>query len=229
MARKPATDPRTLAPTPVDDGVRPVVALPRQGLPKPLLIALALAAAFILFLVLDSRRRSLSEPPRTAQTDRTGAVAPAPPLLVPPQQPPVLVQPQPQVVVPQATAPAPRIVIPTAPPQRQPQIVYVPQPAPPQQVLPPPPARVATEPALVIDTTAGGSAPAAETPAAAGTPAADASAAAAIAGGRSRAGVLANRTTTVPQGTLIPAVTRPRHRLPRRARLRRAPRADSAR
>ncbi|HEX8655300.1 MAG TPA: TrbI/VirB10 family protein [Allosphingosinicella sp.] len=205
MARKPATDPRTLAPTPVDDGVRPVVALPRQGLPKPLLIALAVAAAVILFLVLDSRRRSIAEPPQTAQTDRTGAVAPAPPLLVPPQQSPVLLQPQPQVIVPQGAPPAPRIIIPTAPPQRQPQIVYVPQPAPPQQVIPPPPARVATEPALVIDTTAGGSAAAPDAPAAAGAaPAADA--ATAITGGRSRAGVLANRTTTVPQGTLIPAV-----------------------
>ena len=207
MARKPATDPRTLAPTPADGDVRPVVALPRQGLPKPVLIALAVAAAAILFLVLDSRRRSITEPPQTAQTDRTGAVAPAPPLLVPPQQPSVLVQPQPQIVVPQANAPAPRIVIPTAPPQRQPQIVYVPQPGPPQQVLPPPPTRVATEPALVIDTTAGGGAAAAEAPAAAAGAPADASgAAAAIAGGRSRAGVLANRTTTVPQGTLIPAV-----------------------
>ncbi|MEA3018361.1 MAG: type secretion system protein VirB10 [Sphingomonadales bacterium] len=209
MARKPATDPRTLSPTPVEDGVRPVVALPRQGVPRPLLIALAVAAAVILFLVLDARRRSIAEPPQTAQTDRTGAVAPAPPLLLPPQQSPVMLQQPPQIIVPQGTAPAPRIIIPTAPPQRQPQIVYVPQPGPPQQMIPPPPARVATEPALVIDTTAGGPAAAAEAPAAAaGTPAADAAsgAAIAIAGGRSRAGVLANRTTTVPQGTLIPAV-----------------------
>jgi type IV secretion system protein VirB10 len=204
MARKPATDPRTLSPTPADDGVRPVVALPRQGVPRPLLIAVAVAAAVILFLVLDARRRSIAEPPQTAQTDRTGAVAPAPPLLLPPQQSPVMLQPQPQIIVPQGTAPAPRIIIPTAPPQRQPQIVYVPQPAAPQQVIPPPPARVPTEPALVIDTTGGGAATTEAPAAAAGTPAADA--AIAIAGSRSRAGVFANRTTTVPQGTLIPAV-----------------------
>ena len=203
MARMTTPDPRTLSPAPAEDGVRPVVALPRQGVPRPLLIAIAVVAAIILFLVLDSRRRSLSEPPQAAKSDSTAAVAPAPPLLLPPQASPQF-QPQPQIVVPQQAAPAPRIVVPTAPVPRQPQIVYVPQPVP--QPPPPsiPPTRVTAEPALVIDTT-GAQAP--EAPAAA--PAADSASAGtstAIAGGRARAGVLANRTTTVAQGTLIPAV-----------------------
>jgi type IV secretion system protein VirB10 len=68
----------------------------------------------------------------------------------------------------------------------------------------PPPARVTGDPALVVDTTAGQGPDAAA--ATAGTEAAAGGAASALLGTRSRAGVLANRTTTVPQGTLIPAV-----------------------
>jgi type IV secretion system protein VirB10 len=66
---------------------------------------------------------------------------------------------------------------------------------------------VPTEPALVFD--AGGSAPAQGAAASAqGETAASSAPAAApsIAGSRARAGVFANRSTTVPQGTLIPAV-----------------------
>jgi type IV secretion system protein VirB10 len=72
-----------------------------------------------------------------------------------------------------------------------------------------PPPRATNEPALVVDT----GAPAAAAPTAAGAPPAAEEAASAAAGagvlqsgGRARAGMFANRGTTVPQGTLIPAV-----------------------
>ncbi|HZF95450.1 MAG TPA: TrbI/VirB10 family protein [Allosphingosinicella sp.] len=213
-----STDPRTLAPAPADEGVGPVVALPRQGLPKAVLIGFAIAAALILFVILESRRRSNVEVAATAP-QAVGTAAPAPPLIVPgpvgqPQmqmqpQPQIYVQPQPQArfVVPPAPA-APRYRPPPA--QIQPQVVYVPQqenPVP--QIQQAAPARTSGAPALVIDTTAGDAGPAAAS-GAAGSPEAPVAAAggggATIAGTRSRAGSLANRTTTVAQGTLIPAV-----------------------
>jgi type IV secretion system protein VirB10 len=191
------------SPTPAEESVLPVVALPRQGLPKPVLIGLAILAAVILFVVLDSRRRSLEEPPKA--TPGGGIAAPAPPLIVPPQAPPQTQQQlPPQIVVPQQAAPAPRVVVPAPPPQ--PQIIYVPQAAPATPpAVPAAPMRVPTEAALVIDTT-GAAAAAEAAPAAAGGEAAAGNPASAVAGTRSRAGVLANRTTTVAQGTLIPAV-----------------------
>jgi len=207
----PPTDPRTLSPTPAEESVLPVVALPRQGLPKPVLIGLVILAAVILFAVLDSRRRSIVDPAETAPGAAGPAPAPAPPLMVPPgpgQQPyQVQQQPQQQIIIPQTT-PAPRIQVPVAPAPR-PQIVYVPQPAPQVQMpVVAAPAPVSSAPAMVVDTTGGGGAAAAEGsgPAQAVDAAGGGNAATAIAGTRSRAGVLANRTTTVAQGTLIPAV-----------------------
>lgn len=200
-------DPRTLSPTPAEESVLPVVALPRSGLPKPVLIGLAVLAALILFLVLDSRRRSLEEPPQTAPTGGVAAPAPAPPLIVPSQAPPPQqqVQPPTQIVIPQPAAPASRVRVPVVP-APQPQVIYVPQPAPPPVAVAQP-QNVSPAPALVIDTTGGGGAPAeAAAPAAGGEAAAAGNTATAVAGTRSRAGVLANRTTTVAQGTLIPAV-----------------------
>jgi type IV secretion system protein VirB10 len=216
LAPGSSSDPRTLAPTPAEEGVGPVVALPRQGLPKAVLIAFAIAAALILFVILESRRRATVEVSATAP-QAVGTAAPAPPLVVPapvgqPQmqpQPQIYVQPQPQqqFVAPPAPAAAPRYRTPPA--QTQPQIVYVPQqpqPQPEPQIQPAPP-RASGAPALVIDTTAGDAGPAAAAGAAGSPEAAVAAAGAAtIAGTRSRAGSLANRTTTVAQGTLIPAV-----------------------
>jgi type IV secretion system protein VirB10 len=217
MALAPGTspDPRTMAPAPAEEGVRPVVALPRQGLSTPLLIGILVVSFIVLFLILDSRRRAATEVSETApQATGTGGPAPAPPLIVPaPVQPQSQVQPQPQIILPSAPPAAAQRATPPAPAPapRAPQIVYVPQPVAPQPQLQQqaPPQRVPGEPALVIDTTGGGAPPAAGD-AAAGAPA-DAAAAAgggatAIAGTRSRAGALANRTTTVAQGTLIPAV-----------------------
>jgi type IV secretion system protein VirB10 len=175
----------------------PVVGRPRTG-PSGLVIGVgAVAAGLLLFAVLDARRREPSAPAvRMRAADRLQTPAAPPPLYVPPAVPaPVVV---PVVPVPAAV---PRTPPPSPPPP--PQIIYVPQPVPvptPPPEPPMPPPRVATGPALVIDS----GAPAA----AAGAAAADSATAIAtgIAGGRARAGAFANRATTVPQGTLIPAV-----------------------
>lgn len=208
MARRPAPDPRTLSPSPAEESVTPVVALPRQGLPKPVLIAFAVAAAVILFVILESRRRSVEVPSEIAPQASADAPspAPAPPLVVPQQQQlfPQQYQPQPQLAVPQSYAPGQRVQSPAAPPlPRQPQIVYVPQPGPQAAADAPAPApvRVAGGAALVIDTT-GAQGPAAAAAGAEGDAgAASGGVPAAITGSRSRAGVLANRSTTVAQGT----------------------------
>ncbi|WP_294055014.1 TrbI/VirB10 family protein [Sphingomonas sp.] len=159
----------------------------------------------LLFTVLDARRQSLNAPAvKPGALDRTSPGAEAPPLYVPPPPPSAPVEPPVQQVQP---APAPAL------PPPQPQIIYVPQPAPPQQqAAPQQPPRVAGDPALVIDTTSGeapaggpGATGAVPPNAAAGGP--DSSTRSpGIAGGRVRVAQFANRSSTVPQGTLIPAV-----------------------
>ncbi|HST36154.1 MAG TPA: TrbI/VirB10 family protein [Allosphingosinicella sp.] len=194
-----------MARLPEEADAMPMVRRPRSGLPVWAIAALVLVAALMLFLVLDGRRRDASAPsvrPRAA--DALNAAAPPPPLFVP--QAPI------PVAVPVAPAPA------QAAPAPRPQIVYIPQavpipaPAPlPEVPIPQPqPQRIGNEAALVFDAgvaASGGAAGAAEGAAA---PAADAANAAAgpapQGGGRARAGVFANRGTTVAQGTLIPAV-----------------------
>lgn len=200
-ARIPPVDPRPTATLAAEAGVGPVVRLPRSGLPTWAIAAIALAVALLLFIVLDARRRAALAPAPEPVAESIGA-APPPPLTVPREAPPpVAVQ-----ILPTAPAPAP------AAPPPQPQIVYVPQPIPTPVAAPepaPPPPRVATEAALVYDASApapaaagaGGSAPAAPAEGEAATTGPGVNL-----GGRARAGVFANRSTTVPQGTLIPAV-----------------------
>jgi type IV secretion system protein VirB10 len=205
--RQPPGDPRLLARLPGEEGVQPIVALPRQGPPGWMLAAVAALAAILLFVVLDARRREPASMPsvRPRGADALGTPLPPPPLYIPPE----VVQPSFAPVLAPLPAPAP------APPPA-PQIVYVPQPipvpAPAPIEAPAPPQRVANDPALVVDTGAPpqvAAAGAAVPPAPAGGDDAASAAAALGAGaqvGRARAGVFANRTTTVPQGTLIPAV-----------------------
>jgi type IV secretion system protein VirB10 len=193
--REPPGDPRPFARLSGEAGVMPVVARPRSG-PSGLLIGLgAVAAGLLLFAVLDARRRESAAPAvRIPAADRLATPAAPPPLYVPPAVPP-------PVVVPLVPAATPRAPPPSPPPP--PQIVYVPQPVPvpappPEPAMPPP--RVASGPALVVDS---GAPP----PAAAAAPAEGAAVAATtITGSRARSGAFANRATTVPQGTLIPAV-----------------------
>jgi type IV secretion system protein VirB10 len=199
-------DPRTEPPGPEEPGVKPVVALPRSGLSPALLGVLAVVAAIILFLVLDSRRRSEPAPavaPRPS--DRLATASPPPPLYVPPEPPP-----QPAVTVVQSPVvaqppPSPRPAPTPTPRPQPPQIVYVPQPQPAPVPMPSSIVRTPGGAALVIDTT---TAVAGEGGLSVSNAGADsvASFGGATAAPRSRAGTLANRKTTVPQGTLIPAV-----------------------
>lgn len=197
-------DPRVSGADAPSGDVRPVVALPRRGLPTWALILFMGLAALLLFIVLDSRRRAAVAPAiQPSPSDRLATPAPPPPLVLsqaPPVAEPPLVQ-QPVVTAPPITG---REV-----PPPQPRTVYVQQPMPSQQPImepPQPPAPISSEPALVMDT----SAPRPTAAAAGGdegqSGGAQASATPTIFGARARAGALANPSSTVPQGTLIPAV-----------------------
>jgi type IV secretion system protein VirB10 len=203
-SRAAAGDPRVALPRPGEESVLPVVALPRSGPGWPVIAVAIVIAALLLFAILDSRRRA-AQAPDTAVAESLVARPSPPPLVLPPELPPVPVyEIAPSTPLPPPPAPAP-----------PPRIVYVPQPAPVPEAPPPPnpaPTRTSTDPTLVVDTSAGGTA-AAAAPAQGegGATAAQPEAAATFAGasqqtGRVRTGVLANRATTVPQGTLIQAV-----------------------
>lgn len=182
-------------------GVAPVVRLPRSGMPGWAIAGLAVFAALLLFVVLESRRTGQPEPEVRPRQDTALFSPEPPPLYIPPAPPP-----QPQVAAPQNfSPPAGATVVPqtrvlASPP---PQGVYE-QPVP--LLSPPPPApsappRTSSGAALVIDNTA----PAASSTEGGGS-AAGASAAQPKWGGRARASTLANRSDTVAQGALIPAV-----------------------
>lgn len=185
-----ANDPR-------DSGVKPVVRLPRRGLPPIALAAIAVVLGLLLFMVLNERRISQSEPPVQPAAPGIGAGTwQAPPLYVPAEPSPAaestIAEPQPtpaaQAVVTTAPAPTPR----TAPVQT----VYVPQPLPPSAVRAPmQQQRTAAGAPLVIDVGASSGAQ----PRSAPGPAAGSVT-------RMRASAFANRATTIPQGTMIQAV-----------------------
>ena len=166
--------------------VRPLVVADSRPLPWWIFALGAAVAALLLFVVLDSHRRSAYAPPVKPRLDDAQGAPVAPPALfipAPPAPPPTPVA----IVMP---PPAP---IPMAP--QPPRIIYVPQPAPPMQGPPPQPPRAASDPALVLDTTVGDAAGPAAPGAADGGGAVSAVAA--------RATMMRNRATTVAQGTLI--------------------------
>lgn len=175
----------------------PVVRRPRQGLPTPLLVGFALLAAALLFVVLEGRRQGAEAP---AVAGGPGAMISAPPPLALPDYP------QPPELLPAPFVEAPAAPPPSAPPG-PPQVVYMPQPAPigPPQGYdpPPPPPRAVGAGSVLVYDGAGGAAAAGSQGGDGDTPQRGASAAET---GRVRAGVLANRGTTVVQGSLIPAV-----------------------
>ena len=186
----------------VETTARPIVARRGSGVANWVIIAGVVIAALVLFLILDARRRQLSAPainPR--QAGRLGGAPPVTPLFIPPEP------------VPTPTA-LPVVPVPLSsptPPPPPPRVVYAPQPRPPQMMAPPsPPPRTSADPVLVVDVTTSdpsGSGPGGDS----GTPGAAAGAsgggaAGATGAGRARATVMRNRSTTVPQGTLIPAV-----------------------
>jgi type IV secretion system protein VirB10 len=200
MATAPPGDPRING---TENSVTPVVAAPRGG-PSWIVIAIGMAIlGVLLFTLLDARRRSITAPAvKPTASDRalaagTGTVAPT--LYVPPEPAPV--EPPVQVIQQQP--------IPLPMPPQQPQIIYVPQPMPPQPMPQPaqPAPRTNADATVVVDNTQG-DAPQVASAGAAPSQGGEGgvSASPSIAGGRVRAAQLANRSTTVPQGTLIPAV-----------------------
>ena len=211
--RTPPLDPRIAnPPQPPEEtqeaGVRPVVALPRSGLPPAAIVAGIIIAAIVLFIILDSRRRSQSEP-AIAPTGSGIATAPTPSLFIPPAPaPPVIVA----APVP-AADPAPARAVPVYTPPPPPEIRYIPQPVQPPMYTPPPPPpppqRTSNSPTIVLDTTT--APPAAQTGDGPGPGGGDRSTIGGNLGSgqpvpRVRSGVFANRSTTVVQGALIPAV-----------------------
>lgn len=184
-----ANDPR-------DSGVRPTVRLPRRGLP-PIAIGIgAIILGVLLFLLLNERRTRQEQPSVRSAPTTNGVTAWAPPpaLYIPPAPAPVVV---PETVQPKAAPPA----VQPAPRALEPKVVYQPQPIP-QIPLPPPgpPPRVSSGSPLVIDS---GTAPGlGANPERAGSPFPRSGEGAT----RMRASALANRSMTVPQGSLIPAV-----------------------
>jgi type IV secretion system protein VirB10 len=192
-----ANDPR-------DAGVRPTIRLPRKGLPPISLVAIALVFGVLLFVILNGRRTTQIEPTVKARPDSdASAWASPPPLYLPPEVAPLThplgteERPAPESIMPLAPAPVVRV----APVQP----VYVHGPIP--QIAPAPPTpqpRSSTGAPLVIDT---------EHPpsSASGGPAGSAGTFASLVpqgdtSGRMRASSLANRSTTITQGTLIQAV-----------------------
>lgn len=182
-------------------GIVPQIARPRAGLSGVAIGIGAVIAAALLFSVLDARRRALSAPAvRPAPTELVGASQALPPLYIPPVSRAASALP---------VAPSPRPVVALREPQARP----APAPSPPSYSQPPPISYAPPPPeAVPAPRTSGGAILIVDSQA---RPAADGGAASAAGSqsaaslgttARSRAGSIANRATTVPQGTLIPAV-----------------------
>jgi len=190
-----ASDPRNA-------GVRPRVRLPHRGLSSAALVVTFLVAGILLFLILNGRRTSQPEPAVRQRADSpASAWAAPPPLYVPAPEALASVA---ETPIQERPAAAPLAMPASGARTLQPQIAYAPQPM--SQLGPPPPPpgpppRVSSGSPLVIDSSSG-SAPDASAPRSVRSSFAGAGESAA----RTRASVLANRSTTVPQGTLIPAV-----------------------
>jgi type IV secretion system protein VirB10 len=189
-----ANDPR-------DGGVRPTVRLPRKGLPPIAIGAVGLVLAVLLFSVLNARRTREVEPSVSARAadGQAGTWTAPPPLYIPPIPQPVETLPipeeKPAPLPAPATAPVPRTIAAPAP---VPIMQALPAPAPASQL----PQRTSSGAPLVIDTGGAQSGGTSSQPVAGGSAEGEASGTVA----RMRASAFANRSMTVPQGYLIPAV-----------------------
>jgi type IV secretion system protein VirB10 len=215
-------DPRSSMHPGQERDVRPVVERPRSGISGAAITGLAIVGGMGLFAVLEARRQGTSAPATTlVQTDVPSSAAP-PPLYVPPaplEAPPpvvgVLIRTAPLRPVQTApvTAPLPRLEpysssIPSGSPldgnlgTSSPYQDRVPTSAPSTPRQPP---RNVSGQALIVDTsgqtTAGQQA--GQTDANSNV---DAAKRPTLSTTRARAAMLANRSTTVPQGTLISAI-----------------------
>ncbi len=207
MPVKEIGDPRLAALFGASDprDVRPTVRLPGKGVP-PIAIAIGLLAmAVLLFSVLNARRTTQGEPTVQAR----GAENPAPewtappPLYIPPVPQPAIVpapieQQRPQALPAPAPAPAVRALQTSVTATPAPQPLPMPAPAPGPASAPQP--RVSSGSALVLDNA--GAPPSGTNQ----TTASDGGASLSQGMTRMRASALANRSMTVSQGYLIPAV-----------------------
>jgi type IV secretion system protein VirB10 len=185
-----------------DDNILPVVAKPPRGLSGAAILVIAAVMGIMLFSVLEARRQAEQAPAIMANGgDQLAAVSPPPLMIPPPISAPIRLQFEQPLPSTSRTLPPPPIPAPTPTPNTLPIV----QSQPPQYQesveAPAPPKRNSSGPALVLDH---------------GPPSADenqgiASNIAARSGSsastnRARASILANRSTTVAQGTLLRAV-----------------------
>lgn len=176
--------------------VGPVVPLPRTGISGAAIAIGCGLLAIVLFLVLDSYRRAL-ETQRTAPVTAAQPLGSAPPLVIPPAAPVATLIPAP------VASPSPQPISPMAraAPAPPPMPIYTAPP--PLRLQPEEPPRAAApvsrgEPALVVDL-GPGDAPA-------NAKGAEGAAAGAGDDQAVRATIIRNRSSLVPQGSLIPAV-----------------------
>lgn len=184
--------------------VRPHVGVAKRQIPVWALVGTAGVAAVILFTILENRRRSLAAPAVAMRTADPSAFAPPPTLAIPPAYVPA---PAP-VSLPTPSAPTPQVALPPVQarpaPIAEPQSVYAPPQ--PQIARQPEPARPDNAAVLVIDQGAQTQNDAVARQAPADAAARRSREAAPRDTSRAHAGALANRSTTIVQGTLIQAV-----------------------
>ena len=195
--------------------VRPIVERSRGGLSGPAIAGLASIAGLGLFGILEARRQSSTAPATTAAYVAPSISTSPPPLYIPPAQsetPAIAVA----SVIPSRTepssppvrsVPAQVSVIANTAPSTAPSTDYS-SPAPAYSVPPNPvrqsPRNVSGQ-ALIVDSSSQESAAVPEAQNGNDAKAGD-NRRASLSTTRARAAMLANRSTTVPQGTLIPAV-----------------------
>lgn len=174
--------------------VHPVVPLPRAGLSGAAIAVGCGALGLLLFLTLDANRRALSAPD-TDRAARQSAISAPPALAIP--LPPVIAQVVPSAPMPPQPKP---VIAPAVTPQASPQF-YPSAPPPPMPAAEPAPSANRGEGQILLMDLGGAEAPAATgaaPPAAGNAPAGDDQAV--------RASIIRNRSSLVPQGTLIAAV-----------------------
>lgn len=181
---------------------RPLVAGPAPRMPLVVPLVIAVLAGVLLFMALNARRQALTAPAVSGTGTDLPAIEAPPPLHVPPPAAEIVAAPLPATMPTPAPTQLPSPVEPFPP--RAPSPVY-PYPIPPQPPYSPPINRNAGGPALIIDTSQGATPSGPPEARNRGTPTGS-SAQPGMATDRARAGMFANRSTTVPQGTLIPAV-----------------------
>lgn len=188
-----------------EHNILPIVARPSAGPSKAVIIAGVVIAGALLFTVLDTRRRALTAPPTLARSSELMREQSPPPLFVPPllrSSAPLVAPIQPVVALRPSPPPARALE-----PRPAPTLVYVPAP-----IQQPPPSSPAPAPrnsggaAIVLDASPGGSG--SDDPARRSRDGAGGLAGSGFSGTplQSRAGRIADRSSTIPQGTIIPAV-----------------------